>query len=104
MSIIFNGRKLSPQHMTVLGPLLSGGYSEREMKTVAEKAFSDAGIPLPALRVGQVIYWSAPGGATDCGEILSIERRGAKIKAASKLRGRPVHLSESQVRVDADDL
>lgn len=102
--VAFNGQVLTKQHMEVIAKIDSVGMNEKAFRAEIEKAFEAAGIPVPQLKEGQVIYWASPTGEKDRGAILSIDRRSGKITADSKLRKRPVKLSEQQVRVNADDL
>jgi len=102
MQVIFNGQILSQAHLDLLVPLLNEGMSEKKLRKCMGEVFEAAGIPVPQLKIGDLVHWQGLEERMDKGVILGIESRGDKLRVQSKQRGRAVTIGQRDARVVAD--
>lgn len=100
LEIYFNGRLLTQAHLNLLPDLLNKQLSDKALKKEMKAAFDAAGIPVPDLKVGDVVSWPINGSEVyDKGRILGIDERSGKLRVESKQRKRAVTVRERDVRV-----
>lgn len=97
LEVIHHGRVLTQAQLDVLTPVLEMNLSPRNTRKAFDIALAEAGLPVPELKVGDLVRWEVRD-IKDRGRILDIDTRADKYRVKAKSLGRAVTIPGRVVR------